>query len=156
MAKVCFGHESSVLLVNRNGFFSSNDVKLLGWNLPMEEQELVHAHWRQFEAPPYFAHLLLALLYFILMVCSTTGNGLVLWIFGSSKQLRSSASNMLILNLAIFDLLMMLEMPMFLVNSFSERLLGAATGCDLYAALGSLSGIGGAVTNAAIAYDRYR
>uniref|UniRef100_A0A336LM83 CSON004889 protein n=1 Tax=Culicoides sonorensis TaxID=179676 RepID=A0A336LM83_CULSO len=146
----------AMALYQGQNFQSDGSVKLLGWNLPAEEQDLVHPHWRQFEAPPYFAHLLLALLYFILMICSTVGNGLVLWIFSTSKQLRSSASNMLILNLAIFDLLMMLEMPMFLVNSFAERLIGSKIGCDFYAAVGSLSGIGGSITNAAIAYDRYR
>ncbi|XP_063698456.1 opsin-3-like [Culicoides brevitarsis] len=147
---------SKIIAMAQQQWQTGNNVRLLGWNLPVEEQELVHAHWRQFEAPPYYAHLLLALLYFILMVCSTTGNGLVLWIFSSSKPLRSSGSNLLILNLAVFDLLMMLEMPLFLVNSFREKLWGGMIGCDYYAALGSLSGIGGAVTNAAIAYDRYR
>lgn len=54
---------------------------MLGWNLPIDELDLVHPHWRQFEAPPYFMHLLLALFYFILMVVSMIGNGMVLWIF---------------------------------------------------------------------------
>lgn len=63
---------------------------------------------------------------------------------------------MFIINLAIFDLFMMIEMPMFIFNSFSERLLGYDTGCTIYAALGSFSGIGGAITNAMIAYDRYK
>lgn len=52
-----------------------------------------------------------------------------------------TASNMFIVNLAIFDLLMMLEMPMFIANSFQQRLLGYDLGCTIYAALGSLSGI---------------
>lgn len=60
------------------------------------------------------------------------------------------------MNMAVFDLLIMLEMPMFLANSLAERLLGYKVGCDIYAALGSLSGIGAAMNNAAIAYDRYR
>uniref|UniRef100_A0A336LIH5 CSON004890 protein n=1 Tax=Culicoides sonorensis TaxID=179676 RepID=A0A336LIH5_CULSO len=130
-------------------------MKLLGWNLPPEEQHLVHPHWKGYQAPPFYMHLLLALIYFILMVTSTIGNGLVIWIFSTSKSLRS-ASNMFIVNLAIFDLLMMLEMPMFIANSFYERLLGYDLGCTIYAALGSLSGIGESTTNAVIAYDRYR
>lgn len=73
-----------------------------------------------------------------------------------SRKLRSSASNILIMNLAFFDLMMMLEIPMFLVNSFSEKILFYQTGCNIYAALGSLSGIGGSITNATIAFDRYR
>lgn len=63
---------------------------------------------------------------------------------------------MFVINLALFDLLMMLEIPMFIVNSFSQRLMGYDTGCNIYAVLGSLSGIGGAITNAVIAYDRYK
>lgn len=129
--------------------------KLLGWNLPADEQHLVHDHWRGFPAPPYYMHLMLAMIYFVLMNTSIIGNGIVLWIFGTSKSLRNG-SNMFIINLAIFDLLMMLEMPMFLVNSFSERLVGYGIGCSVYAAFGSLSGIGGAISNAVIAFDRYR
>jgi hypothetical protein len=58
--------------------------------------------------------------------------------------------------LALFDLVMALEIPMLIANSFVERILGWNLGCDIYAALGSVSGIGSAITNAAIAYDRYR
>lgn len=60
------------------------------------------------------------------------------------------------MNLAVFDLIMFLEIPFFLVNSFSGKILGYQTGCNIYAALGSLSGIGAAITNTTIAYDRYR
>lgn len=63
---------------------------------------------------------------------------------------------MFILNLAVFDLVMMLEMPMFIVNSFSERLVGSDVACGVYAAFGSVSGIGGSITNAVIAFDRYK
>lgn len=60
------------------------------------------------------------------------------------------------MNLAVFDFLMMLEIPYFLINSFYGKIIGHQSGCNIYAALGSLSGIGGAITNAVIAYDRYR
>ncbi|XP_029717700.2 opsin-3 [Aedes albopictus] len=129
--------------------------KMLGWNLPADQQHLVHEHWKDFPAPPYYMHLLLAMIYFVLMNVSLIGNGIVVWIFSTSKSLRNG-SNMFVVNLAIFDLLMMCEMPMFLVNSFAGHLVGFETGCAVYAALGSLSGIGGSITNAVIAYDRYR
>lgn len=45
---------------------------------------------------------------------------------------------------------------MLIVNSFYQRMIGWELGCDIYAALGSISGMGSAITNAAIAYDRYR
>lgn len=63
---------------------------------------------------------------------------------------------MFVINLAIFDFMMMLEMPLLVLNSFHQRLLGYQLGCDIYAVLGSLSGIGGAITNAVIAFDRYK
>lgn len=63
---------------------------------------------------------------------------------------------MFVINLAVFDLMMMLEMPMLVVNSFQQRLVGYQLGCDIYAVLGSLSGIGGSITNAVIAFDRYK
>ena len=61
---------------------------------------------------------------------------------------------MFIVNLAIFDLCMMLEMPMLLYNSYYQKIMGGDFACTIYAVLGSFSGIGGASTNAVIAYDR--
>ena len=57
--------------------------KLLGWNLPQEDLSLLHTHWQQFEAPPFYYHLLLALVYFFLMIASLIGNGIVVWIFST-------------------------------------------------------------------------
>lgn len=57
--------------------------KYLGWNLPKEDLNLLHPHWQTFEAPPFYYHLLLALVYFFLMVASTLGNGIVIWIFST-------------------------------------------------------------------------
>lgn len=48
------------------------------------------------------------------------------------------------------------EMPMLIINSFLERTIGWETGCDVYALFGAISGMGQAITNAAIAFDRYR
>lgn len=133
----------------------SGSGKMLGWNIPPEDQDLIHPHWRQYEAIPSSTHMLLAFIYFILFVVSVSGNGLVLFVFGTSKPLRT-ASNYFLMNLAVFDLLMATEMPFFIGNSFYERLRGHSLACNLYATAGSLSGIGGAITNAFIAYDRYR
>jgi r-opsin len=63
---------------------------------------------------------------------------------------------MFIVNLAIFDFCMMLEMPMLLFNSFEQKIIGGETFCTIYAVFGSFSGIGGAATNAVIAFDRYK
>lgn len=72
-----------------------------------------------------------------------------------TKSLRTP-SNLLVVNLAIFDLTMMLDMPMLIVNSFYQRPVGWKLGCDLYALFGSISGMGSSINNAVIAYDRYR
>lgn len=158
--------------------------RLLGWNFPPEHSNLVHPHWRGYLAPQKYWHLSLALVYMILLIFSTVGNGCVVWIFSTyvfslkkrenilklkgkniemkislfiyrSKSLKTP-SNMFIVNLAVFDIVMLLEIPMLLVNSFLERTVGWELGCDIYAVLGSVSGIGSAITNAAIAFDRYR
>lgn len=63
---------------------------------------------------------------------------------------------MFIINLAIFDLCMTLDMLMLLFNSFHQRIMGGEAACITYAAFGSFSGIGGATTNAVIAYDRFK
>lgn len=62
---------------------SPDRPKLLGWNLEDSELSLLHSHWQVYEAPPFYYHLLLAIIYFFLMVCSTVGNGIVVWIFSS-------------------------------------------------------------------------
>ncbi len=51
---------------------------------------------------------------------------------------------------------MMSTMPVFVINSLNEGPIWGKLGCDVYAVLGSYSGIGGAMSNAAIAYDRHR
>ncbi|KAK0161652.1 hypothetical protein PV327_008071 [Microctonus hyperodae] len=129
--------------------------RLLGWNIPPEHSDMVHPYWRGFLAPGKFWHIGLALLYFMLMCMSLVGNGCVIWIFSTSKSLKTP-SNFFVINLALFDILMMIEMPMLIINSFLERPIGWQIGCDIYAALGSVSGIGSAINNAAIAYDRYK
>lgn len=63
---------------------------------------------------------------------------------------------MLVVNLAIFDFIMMFDMPMFLVNTYNQSPIGGGAYCDVYATFGSISGIGAAIANAAIALDRYR
>ncbi|XP_014211370.1 opsin, blue-sensitive [Copidosoma floridanum] len=127
----------------------------LGWNHPPEHLDLVHPHWRSFPAIGKFWHIGMALIYSILLIVSLVGNGCVVYIFSTSKALRTP-SNLFIINLALFDLVMATEIPMFLVNCFYNRVVGWELGCDIYAALGGVSGMGSAITNAAIAFDRYR
>jgi r-opsin len=60
-----------------------------------------------------------------------------------------------VVNLAILDFLMMTKAPIFIYNSFNKGFAAGHTACQIFAFIGSCSGIGAAVTNACIAYDRY-
>ncbi|XP_076626180.1 rhodopsin 5 [Colletes latitarsis] len=137
------------------GHVPSMRERFLGWNVPPDHSDLVHPHWRGYLAPGKYWHIGLALIYTMLTVMSFVGNGCVIWIFSTSKSLRT-ASNMFIVSLAVFDLIMCIEMPMFVANCFMERMIGWEVGCDVYGVLGSISGMGQSITNAAIAFDRYR
>nr|QPZ55120.1 BRh2 [Eumaeus atala] len=132
-----------------------SDEHVLGWNYPEEYHFMVQEHWRSYPAISKYWHYGLAFIYTMLFLASITGNGIVIWIFSTSKSLRSP-SNMFVINLAVFDVMMMIEMPMFVVNSFSQHIVGYQAMCNVYASLGSISGFGGAITNAVIAYDRYK
>lgn len=49
----------------------------------------------------------------------------------------------------------MLKTPIFIFNSFSRGFATGHIGCQIFAFMGSLSGIAAGMTNACIAYDRY-
>jgi hypothetical protein len=72
---------SDVLQPMAQRMYGGGSVKMLGWNIPPEDQDLVHPHWRQYEAIPTSTHLFLAFLYFCLFVTSVVGNGMVLYVF---------------------------------------------------------------------------
>lgn len=45
---------------------------------------------------------------------------------------------------------------MFLGNSIAGRVLGDEMACNIYAFLGGIAGLGASITNAMIAFDRYK
>lgn len=75
-------------------------------------------------------------------------------IISSAKPLQTP-SNIFIVNLAFCDFLMMAKAPIFIYNSFLRGFALGHSGCQAFAFMGSLSGIGAGMTNACIAYDRY-
>ncbi|XP_064106307.1 opsin, ultraviolet-sensitive-like [Macrobrachium nipponense] len=133
----------------------SYEVKMLGWNTPPEYMEFVNPHWKSFETPNPYLHYMLGVFYIFFMFAALCGNGVVIWVFSSAKSLRTS-SNMFVVNLAVLDFIMMLKTPVFIVNSFNEGPIWGKQGCDIFGVMGSYAGVGGAVTNAAIAFDRYK
>lgn len=157
-----FGLDTDPALYSRplayTDFFNnsgSNDTKYLGWNIPVESLHMIHPYWRGFRAPPAYHHALFFIVYLALFTFSIFGNGMVIWIFSTSKSLRTP-SNFFIINLAIFDLCMAENSLVFLGNSVGGRILGDDLACNIYAFLGGISGVGAAVSNAMIAFDRYK
>jgi r-opsin len=50
----------------------------------------------------------------------------------------------------------MAKTPIMIINSYNEGPIWGKFGCDIFALLGSYNGIGSAMNNVAIAYDRHR
>lgn len=114
-------------------------------------------------------HYLIGTLYCGFMVCGLIGNGLVLWIFSSWVQLiwnkkyspflkiqsncnsfgraRSlrTPSNLFVLNLALCDFLMMSKIPILIYNSFYQTMALGSAWCEIFALIGSISGIGAGI-----------
>lgn len=49
-----------------------------------------------------------------------------------------------------------MKTPVFIVNSYNEGPIFGKLGCDIFGLMGSYNGIGSAMNNAAIAFDRHR
>lgn len=85
-----------------------------------EMLHMVHAHWQQFEPMNPLWHAILGFMIGVLGVVSVTGNGMVIYIFSSTKPLRTP-SNLLVVNLAFSDFLMMFTMaPPMVINCYNE------------------------------------
>nr|APY20521.1 ultraviolet sensitive opsin [Xylobiops basilaris] len=132
---------------------AENSPRLLAWNVPPSELVHIPEHWLSYVEPEASMHYLLGLLYVFLFFMAVIGNGLVLWIFSTAKSLRTP-SNMFVVNLAFCDFIMMLKAPIFIYNTMHKGFATGHVGCQVFAFVGSLSGIGAGMTNAFIAYDR--
>ncbi|XP_008480124.1 rhodopsin-like [Diaphorina citri] len=93
------------------------------------------------------------------MIClgtmSMVGNGIVVYIFLCTKNLRTP-SNILVVNLAFSDFCMMFSMaPTMVLNCFYETWTLGPFMCELYGMLGSLFGCTSIWSMVMIAFDRY-
>nr|ALB48853.1 UV opsin [Photinus indictus] len=148
-------HNASVIAAAQiNANVVETGVRLLGWNVPPSELIHIPVHWLSYPEPEASIHYLLGLLYIFMLTMGIVGNGLVIWIFSTSKSLKT-ASNMFVVNLAFCDIIMMMKMPIFVYNSFNRGFALGHVGCQIFGFVGSLSGIGAGMSNAFIAYDRY-
>ncbi|CAH2039594.1 unnamed protein product, partial [Iphiclides podalirius] len=133
---------------------SDEPVEMLGAGLTGADLAAIPEHWLGYPAPPASAHTVLALVYVFFTAAALIGNGLVIFIFSTTKSLRTP-SNLLVLQLAVLDFFMMCKAPIFIYNSANKGFAAGVIGCQTFAFIGSCSGIGAGMTNACIAYDRH-
>ncbi|KZC11099.1 PREDICTED: rhodopsin, long-wavelength isoform X2 [Dufourea novaeangliae] len=123
--------------------------------VPTDMMHLIDAHWYQFPPLNPLWHGILGMVIGILGLISVSGNGMVVYIFLSTKSLRTP-SNMFVINLAISDFLMMFCMsPPMIINCYYETWVLGPLFCEIYAMLGSLYGCTSIWTMTLIAFDRY-
>ncbi|XP_012058876.1 PREDICTED: rhodopsin [Atta cephalotes] len=123
--------------------------------VPPEMLHMVDVHWYQFPPMNPLWHGLLGFAIGVLGTISIIGNGMVIYIFTTTKSLRTP-SNLLVVNLAISDFLMMLWMsPAMVINCYYETWVLGPLFCELYGMMGSLFGCGSIWTMTMIAFDRY-
>nr|BAP11265.1 long wavelength-sensitive opsin 2 [Graphium sarpedon] len=116
---------------------------------------LIDPHWYQFPPMNPMWHGLLGFTIGVLAFISITGNGMVVYIFTSTKSLKTP-SNLLVVNLAFSDFLMMATMaPPMVINCYNETWMFGPMACQIYACCGSLFGCVSIWTMTMIAFDRY-
>ncbi|KAL7022788.1 hypothetical protein ACKWTF_012386 [Chironomus riparius] len=120
-----------------------------------EMRHLVSDHWGQFPPMNPLWHSILGFTIFCLGIVSMVGNYVVISVFTSTKSLRTP-SNLLVVNLAFSDFLMMFTMgPPMVMSCYHETWIYGPLACQLYAAAGSLFGCVSIWTMTMIAFDRY-
>lgn len=117
---------------------------------------LISPYWNQFPAmDPIWAKILTAYMIMIGMI-SWCGNGVVIYIFATTKSLRTPA-NLLVINLAISDFgIMITNTPMMGINLYFETWVLGPMMCDIYAGLGSAFGCSSIWSMCMISLDRYQ
>lgn len=120
-----------------------------------EMRYLVDPYWSQFPPMNPLWHSILAFVLSVLAVISCSGNFIVVYVFLSTKALRTP-SNLLIVNLAFSDFMMMATMcPPLVYNCLQETWVLGPFACELYALFGSLFGCVSIWSMCMVAFDRY-
>lgn len=133
---------------------SSGNISVVD-SVPPDMLHLVDAHWYQFAPMNPLWHSILGFVMVILCTVSVSGNGVVIYIFTTTKSLRTP-SNLLVVNLAFSDFLMMFTMaPPMIINCYNETWVLGPFMCEIYGLLGSLFGCTSIWTMTMIAFDRY-
>ncbi|CRK97770.1 CLUMA_CG011149, isoform A [Clunio marinus] len=120
-----------------------------------EMLHLIDPHWYQFPPMNPLWHSIIGFVIFVLGCVSMIGNYVVISVFTTTKSLRTP-SNLLVVNLAFSDFLMMFTMgPPMVINCYHETWTFGPMACQLYAMAGSLFGCASIWTMTMIAFDRY-
>nr|APY20526.1 long wavelength sensitive opsin 2 [Cotesia vestalis] len=123
--------------------------------VPEEMLHLVDPHWYQYPPMHHIWHKALGIVMVVIGILGWTGNGCVVYIFLIMPSLRTP-NNILVVNLAFSDFLMMIIMsPPMVVNCWFETWVLGPLMCDIYAMFGSLCGCVSIWTMVLITYDRY-
>jgi len=124
--------------------------------VPEQIRHMIHPHWDTFPPVNPMWHYVLGLIYLILGSISLFGNGMVILLFIKNRNLRTPA-NHLVVNLAFSDMCMMLsQFPFFAYNCFNGGVwMFSPFFCELYACLGSITGLCSIWSLAFISFDRY-
>uniref|UniRef100_A0A481C576 Melanopsin isoform 1 n=1 Tax=Sus scrofa TaxID=9823 RepID=A0A481C576_PIG len=141
--------EFSLSSTNPYGNFTVVDMA------PKEILHMVDAHWYQYPPLNPLWYALVGLWVGVMGCLSIAGNFVVIWVFMNTKSLRTPA-NLLVVNLAISDFLMMFTMfpPMMITCYWRAWTLGAFF-CEVYGFLGSLFGCVSIWSMVWITLDRY-
>ncbi|XP_045137352.1 compound eye opsin BCRH2 [Portunus trituberculatus] len=121
-----------------------------------EIKPYVHQHWYNYPPVNPMWHYLLGVIYLFLGFISIIGNGLVIYLFAKCQALRTPA-NILVVNLALSDLIMLTtNVPFFTYNCFCGGVWMFSTAyCEIYAALGAVTGVTSIWLLCFISFDRY-
>jgi len=122
---------------------------------PKDLLYLVHPHWYQFPPMNPLWYGLLGFVIFIIGSCAFVGNAAVIYIFMNTPSLRSPA-NLLVVNLAVSDFLMITCMfPPMVINCYYHTWAFSPVSCQLYGFIGSMFGCISIWTMIFITADRY-
>nr|ANN11840.1 long wavelength sensitive opsin 1 [Steraspis amplipennis]APY20667.1 long wavelength sensitive opsin 1 [Steraspis amplipennis] len=116
---------------------------------------LIDAHWYQYAPLNPLWHGIQGFTIAILASIAVLGNGVVIYIFSTTKSLRTP-SNLLVINLAFSDFCMMFTMaPPMVINCYNQTWVFGPFFCQIYAMCGSTFGTVSILTMSCIAWDRY-
>ncbi|KAK0163558.1 hypothetical protein PV327_007228 [Microctonus hyperodae] len=123
--------------------------------VPENMLHLIDPHWYQYPPMDPLWHKMLGLVMVVIGIIGWCGNGCVVYVFLLTPSLRTP-SNLLVVNLAFSDFLMMIiQSPPMVVNCWYETWVLGPLMCDIYAMVGSLCGGASIWTMTFIALDRY-